>query len=62
MMSITGNVSVGASSPNGPLTMQVGGIRNDSSTTNVEMLRLRLFIAPVPFDGTPGVLPSRRQR
>ena len=42
--------------------MQVGGIRNDSSTTNVEMLRLRLFIAPVPFDGTPGVLPSRRQR
>jgi hypothetical protein len=32
--------------------MQVGTIRNDSSTTTSGMLRLRMFIAPVPFDGT----------
>src|SRR5258707_205048 len=47
MISITGNVAAGASNPNGPITMQVGGIRNDSSTTTSGMLRLRMFIAPV---------------
>src|SRR4051794_1683777 len=52
MISMSGNINTMISNADSTVSATVGMIRNDSPTVTSGALRLRVFVTPIPYDGT----------